>query len=112
MKENIKKYLLKDFIKNYKRVPTRSELLSLYNTLKETYPNVEEIGLFASNIKDGETSIFYNAGKESDSSSINESLEQALLDLESLDKEYSMLLKNQKEESIDQSRIFKNIEIC
>ena len=110
MEENIKKYLLKDFIKTYKRVPTKSELLELYNTLKRTYPNVEEIGLFASNIKDGEESIFYNAGSESDSVSVSKSLEQALLDLESLDKEYSALLENQREESIDQGRIFKNIE--
>lgn len=110
MKENIKKYLLKDFIKNYKRVPTRSELLELYNTLKKNYPEIENIGLSGSNIKEEGEFIFYNAGSESNSTSVSKSIEQALLDLESLDREYSSLLKYQKEESIDQGRIFKNIE--
>jgi hypothetical protein len=110
MKDNIKKYLLKDFIKEYKRVPLRSELLQMYNSLIFKYPDIENVGLAGSNIKKDDERFFFNAGVESKSAIVKKSLEEAMLDLETLDKEYSSLAKHQKEEYIDQGRIFKNIE--
>ena len=109
MKENIKKYLIQDFVKRYKRAPLKSELIYLYNSLKNEFDDIEEIGLFGSNINPvGET--FYNGGSESHSESVKKSLEQCMLDLEALENQYAALIKEQKEESIDQGRIFKNIE--
>lgn len=111
MKENIQEYIIKDFIKKYKRVPSRSEVLEIYTSKKKSYPEIGEIGLSASNIKeDGETKIFYDAGSESSSSSVKANLEKTILDLNFLDLKYSSLIEEQRERSIDKSRIFKNIE--
>lgn len=111
MKTNIKKYIIKDFVTKYKRVPTNSEVLELYKQKKDSYPEINEIGLAASNIKEeGESKIFYDAGSESSSSSVKTNLNKSILDLNYLDEKYSNLIENQREESIDQARIFKNIE--
>ena len=111
MKKNIQEYIVKNFVKKYKRVPSKSEVLQIYATKKEYYPEVGEVGLSAANVKEeGENKIFYDAGNESSSSSVKANIEKTILDLNFLDSKYSSLIEEQRENSIDQIRIFKNIE--
>jgi len=109
MKKNIKKYLVSNFVKEYKRVPSESELLALFRNLEKEYPEIENIGLSSSNIKEREEKLFFNAGSESKSSTVEKSVGEVILDLKQLDEEYSTLIEKQESESIDQARIFKNL---
>lgn len=108
MKKHIKERLIKDFIRTYKRSPSNSEVSTMYNNLIAQYPNVEDVGLLASNINSGEAKVFADAGSESQSSQMKATLEEAFIDLKNIDSSYAGLLESMREESIDQGRIFKN----
>ena len=110
MNINTKKYLVEKFIKEYKRVPSESELLNLFKNLIKEYPEIENIGLSASNVKEDDESIFFNGGSESKASVVQNSLSKVVIDLEELSNKYEDLIDSQKEKSIDQGRVFKNLE--
>lgn len=111
MKLNLKEFLVKEFVKTHKRIPNRSELVSLQSSYTRKYPTVNAVGLSASKVFKTETEfLFASAGSESSSSNYENMKAQSIIDIDYLTKEYEDLLLLQKDAAIDQGRILNQIQ--
>ena len=88
LEQNIKEKLIKEFIDEFRRVPTQQEERSLYAQYITENVFVEEQGLTTRNL------VRPIAGEESSASMLSELEQDLLLDKDALIKEY----KNQNEE--------------
>ena len=82
MKENIKKYIISNFIKEHRRSPSRNELIFLYNDYVNSNQDSLEIGLLC-----GERDKLQQASEESSKDIYNNINKKIILDLEEMKKD-------------------------
>jgi hypothetical protein len=105
MIDSIKEFIIKKFIFENDRIPSKSEINFLFKQLQEETPAIEKKGLAAT-----EGSRYFNSNEASNSEAVNSFFKKVILDLEFLDKRFANLVSLQLENYSDRQRILEDFK--